>query len=96
MDDEEYSFLRKEGLVIDLFAGGGGASMGIEKALGRPIDIALNHDPYALALHGVNHPRTQHLLQSIEDADPTEVVAGRPVFSVLTLAPRSSCGEATA
>lgn len=80
MDDEEYSFLRREGLVIDLFAGGGGASIGIEKALGRPIDIALNHDPYALALHGVNHPRTQHLLQSIEDADPAEVVSGRPVF----------------
>ena len=80
MDDEEYSFLRREGLVIDLFAGGGGASIGIERAIGRPIDIALNHDPYALALHGVNHPCTQHLLQSIEDADPAEVVAGRPVF----------------
>jgi len=80
MDDEEYSFLRREGLVIDLFAGGGGASIGIEKAIGRPIDIALNHDPYALALHGVNHPRTRHLLQSIEDADPAEVVDGRPVF----------------
>ncbi|WP_298843199.1 DNA cytosine methyltransferase [uncultured Salinicola sp.] len=80
MDDQEYSLLRRRGLVIDLFAGGGGASIGMEKALGRPIDIALNHDPYALALHGVNHPRTRHLLQSIEDADPEEVVAGRDVF----------------
>lgn len=80
MNDEEYFRLRQEGLVIDLFAGGGGASIGMEKALGRPIDIALNHDPYALALHGVNHPKTVHHLQSIEDADPAEIVSGRPVF----------------
>lgn len=72
--------IARTGLVIDLFAGGGGASLGIEKALGRPIDIALNHDPYALALHTANHPRTVHHCQAIEDADPDEIIAGRDVF----------------
>lgn len=80
MKQSEYAYLRNEGLVIDLFAGGGGASIGIENAINRPIDIALNHDPYALALHGVNHPKTAHYCQSIEDANPREIVAGRSVF----------------
>tara|TARA_B100000953_G_scaffold285553_1_gene266242 strand:- start:3173 stop:4555 length:1383 start_codon:yes stop_codon:yes gene_type:complete len=80
MKDDEYFHLLREGLVIDLFAGGGGASIGIEEAIGRPIDVALNHDPYALALHGVNHPRTVHHCQNIEDADPLAITQGRPVF----------------
>lgn len=80
MNQENYLDLRKNGLLIDLFAGGGGASMGIEKAMKRSIDIALNHDPYALALHGVNHPKTAHYCQSIEDAVPQDIVKGRPVF----------------
>ena len=46
----------KEGLVIDCFAGGGGASVGIEMALGRQVDIAVNHDPDAILMHRTNHP----------------------------------------
>jgi DNA (cytosine-5)-methyltransferase 1 len=46
-------------LVVDLFAGGGGASTGIEAGIGRTVDIAVNHDPLAVAMHRVNHPRTR-------------------------------------
>lgn len=67
------------GLIIDNFAGGGGASTGIEAALGRPIDIAINHDPEAVAMHRVNHPDTLHLCQSVWLAEPAEVCRGRPV-----------------
>lgn len=72
--------LRHTGLLVDLFAGGGGASIGIEAAFGRPLDIALNHDPFALALHAANHPRTVHHCQAIEDADPAEIIGDREVF----------------
>lgn len=64
-----------DGLVIDNFAGGGGASTGIEQALGRSIDIAINHDPEAVAMHRANHPDTLHYCQSVWQADPSEVVA---------------------
>ena len=67
------------GLIIDNFAGGGGASTGIEAALGRPIDIAINHDPEAVAMHAANHPATKHYCQSVWQADPEEVAGGRPV-----------------
>lgn len=67
------------GLVIDNFAGGGGASTGIEAALGRAVDIAINHDPEAVAMHAANHPGTLHYCQSVWRADPREVAAGRPV-----------------
>ncbi|MFZ3481756.1 DNA cytosine methyltransferase [Sphingomonas sp. 3-13AW] len=67
-------------MTIDLFAGGGGASVGIEKALGRPVSLALNHNPYAVALHAVNHPKTRHICQDIETADPIKATRGRPVF----------------
>lgn len=63
------------GLIIDNFAGGGGASTGIETALGRPIDVAINHDAEAVAMHAVNHPQTHHLCQNVWKADPVEVVA---------------------
>lgn len=66
-------------LIVDNFAGGGGASLGIELALGRPVDIAINHDPEAVALHRANHPATRHLCQSVWRADPYDVVEGRPV-----------------
>lgn len=66
-------------LVVDNFAGGGGASTGIEAALGRPVDIAINHDPAAVALHEVNHPHTRHLCESVWDVDPRQVCAGRQV-----------------
>ncbi|MBE6061845.1 MAG: DNA cytosine methyltransferase [Clostridium sulfidigenes] len=52
-------------IIIDCFAGGGGASVGIEMALGRPIDIAINHDPDAIAMHKINHPDTLHLTEDI-------------------------------
>lgn len=52
-------------LIIDCFAGGGGASVGIEMALGRPVDIAINHDPDAIAMHKVNHPDTLHFTENI-------------------------------
>lgn len=67
------------GLVIDLFAGGGGASTGIESALGRDVDIAINHDRVALAVHAANHPRTAHLTTDIWAANPREVCRGRRV-----------------
>ncbi|MEQ3231658.1 DNA cytosine methyltransferase [Fusicatenibacter saccharivorans] len=52
-------------LIIDCFAGGGGASVGIEMALGRPVDIAINHDPDAILMHKTNHPNTLHLTEDI-------------------------------
>lgn len=66
-------------LVIDNFAGGGGTSTGLEAALGRPVDIAINHDPQALAMHALNHPYTQHLCQSVWDVNPILVTRNQPV-----------------
>lgn len=67
------------GLIIDNFAGGGGASTGMEAAMGRAVDIAINHDEEAVAMHRVNHPATQHLCQSVWKADPVAVCKGRLV-----------------
>lgn len=66
-------------MIIDNFAGGGGASLGIERALGRSPDIAVNHDPEAVALHTANHPTTRHLCGDVWDVKPAEVCAGRTV-----------------
>lgn len=66
-------------LTVDLFAGGGGASTGMEWALGFSPDIAVNHDPEAVALHQVNHPHTKHLCESVFDVNPQKVCGGRPV-----------------
>jgi DNA (cytosine-5)-methyltransferase 1 len=66
-------------LIIDSFAGGGGASTGIEMALGRSPDYAINHSADALAMHAVNHPETVHLDSNIWDVSPREVTKGRPV-----------------
>lgn len=66
-------------LAIDNFAGGGGASTGIEAAIGRPVDIAINHDPSAVSMHEVNHPGTLHYCESVWDVDPRKVCGGRPV-----------------
>lgn len=68
-----------EELLIDLFAGGGGASTGIEMALGRHVDVAVNHDPEAVALHAMNHPQTRHLVSDVFEVDPLEVTNGRHV-----------------
>jgi len=66
-------------LIIDSFAGGGGASTGIEMALGRSPDIAINHNADALALHAANHPETIHLSENIYKVDPLDHVAGKHV-----------------
>lgn len=67
------------GLVIDLFAGGGGASEGLRMALGRDPDYAVNHDPLAVAMHKVNHPGTTHYRQDVWAVSPRQVTRGRPV-----------------
>ena len=66
-------------LVVDLFAGGGGASTGIEQAIGRHVDIAVNHDPQAVSLHQVNHPQTRHFVSDVFEVDPLMVTDGQPV-----------------
>lgn len=66
-------------LIIDSFAGGGGASTGIRLALGRDPDAALNHDPVALAIHKANHPGSVHYCQDIFSVEPNHVTMGRPV-----------------
>lgn len=67
------------GLIIDNFAGGGGASTGIEMALGRYVDIAINHDPAAIAMHRANHPNTKHYCEDVWTVDPLEATQGKPV-----------------
>jgi DNA (cytosine-5)-methyltransferase 1 len=66
-------------LIIDNFAGGGGTSTGLEAAFGRPVDIAINHDPEALAMHAINHPQTLHLLESVWEVNPIKVTRNQPV-----------------
>lgn len=69
-------------LIIDNFAGGGGTSTGLEAAFGRPVDIAINHDPEALAMHAMNHPHTRHLCESVWEVDPIAVTGNQPVALV--------------
>ncbi len=66
-------------LVIDLFAGGGGASTGIEQAIGRHVDIAVNHDAKAVSLHEANHPQTRHFVADVFEVDPLTVTGGQSV-----------------
>ena len=66
-------------IIVDNFAGGGGASSGIELALGRIVNAAINHDPAAILMHKTNHPYTEHFQASVWDIDPKEVCRGRPV-----------------
>ncbi|MBP2560832.1 DNA (cytosine-5)-methyltransferase 1 [Neorhizobium galegae] len=66
-------------MIVDSFAGGGGASTGIEMALGRSPDIAINHNPAALALHAANHPQTLHLSENVWKVDPLDYLAGRHI-----------------
>lgn len=66
-------------IIVDNFAGGGGASTGIELAIGRSVDIAINHDENAVAMHTTNHPNTLHYCESVFDVDPVAATAGRPV-----------------
>lgn len=67
------------GLIVDLFAGGGGASTGLAWALGRDPDIAINHDAEALAMHRANHPHTRHMQNDITRVLPLEATGGHPV-----------------
>ncbi|KTS29021.1 DNA cytosine methyltransferase [Pantoea stewartii] len=66
-------------IIVDNFAGGGGASTGIEMATGRSVDIAINHDPNAIAMHTTNHPDTLHYCESVFDIDPVAATGGAPV-----------------
>ena len=66
-------------IVVDLFAGGGGTSVGLEWAFGRSPDVAVNHDPEAVAMHAVNHPHTRHLCCDVREARPEDVSQGRPI-----------------
>ncbi|HHQ6551513.1 TPA: DNA cytosine methyltransferase [Serratia fonticola] len=69
----------KREIIVDNFAGGGGASTGIELAIGRSVDIAINHDEHAIAMHETNHPETLHYCESVFDIDPEVATAGQPV-----------------
>jgi DNA (cytosine-5)-methyltransferase 1 len=71
--------MKSTGLIVDNFAGAGGASVGIESAMGRKVDYAINHDPEAIETHVANHPNTKHLIEDVFDVDPRELCAGRPV-----------------
>lgn len=71
--------LKNKELIIDNFAGGGGTSTGLEQAFGRPVDVAINHDPKALAMHRINHPETAHYCENVWDVDPLQVTKGSPV-----------------
>lgn len=66
--------------IVDLFAGGGGASSGIAAALGRGPDVAINHDADAIAMHKANHPKTRHFRQDVGEVDPRTVTNGRPAW----------------
>lgn len=66
-------------IIVDNFAGGGGASTGIELAAGRPVTIAINHDPDAILLHKTNHPYTEHYQEDVWSVDPRAVCGGRKV-----------------
>lgn len=68
-----------EEIVVDCFAGGGGASSGTEEALGRRVDVAINHNPVALSMHQANHPETKHYCEDVRDVDPRKVADGRSV-----------------
>ena len=66
-------------LIVDNFAGGGGASTGIEMATGYSVDIAINHDPEAIKMHKANHPNTKHYCEDVWQVDPVEACKGHPV-----------------
>ncbi|TCK44024.1 DNA (cytosine-5)-methyltransferase 1 [Paraburkholderia sp. BL8N3] len=69
-------------LIVDNFAGGGGASTGLERAFGRAVDVAINHDVEAIAMHTANHPHTAHYCESVFDVDPETITGNQPVALV--------------
>jgi len=66
-------------MIVDLFAGGGGASRGIEQALGQSVDVAVNHDAHAIAMHAENHPDSLHFQEDVWAVDPQAATGGLPV-----------------
>lgn len=80
MKGYQYNFADE--LIVDNFAGGGGASTGIELATGRIVDIAVNHDRAAIEMHEKNHPFTKHFCEDVWEIDPRKVTQGRPVALV--------------
>lgn len=74
-----FTMLLENELVVDNFAGGGGASDGIERAIKRSVDIAINHDAASIDMHSLNHPLATHFQEDVWGVDPVEVCKGRPV-----------------
>lgn len=79
MMDTQLEFAFDNELIVDLFAGGGGASEGIKQAFGRDPDIAVNHDAEAVAMHAINHPGCEHLISDVFEVDPVKATRGRQV-----------------
>ena len=77
--NKQYNGLIPHEIIVDNFAGGGGTSTGLEWAFGRPVDVAINHNPKALAMHRINHPQTTHLCDSVWNVDPIEATGNQPV-----------------
>lgn len=75
----EYNLNFTNELIVDNFAGGGGASIGIEMGSNRFVDIAINHDEKAISVHKLNHPHTKHIKSDVFEVDPEEVCGGKPV-----------------
>lgn len=75
----DFMYHNNKGLIIDIFCGGGGASTGIEQALGRHVDLAINHDPDAILMHKTNHPDTIHITEDIFKVDILRYTKGRHV-----------------
>jgi DNA (cytosine-5)-methyltransferase 1 len=75
----QFAFAFPRELIVDLFAGGGGASLGIEQAFGRPVDVCVNHDADAVAMHAANHPHTEHLRADVFEVNPLQATGGRQV-----------------
>lgn len=76
---DQFSLLTTDEIIVDLFAGGGGMSSAIESALGRHVDIAINHDADAISMHEANHPQTHHYCADVFEVCPREATSGRPV-----------------
>lgn len=79
MRETQMQFAFGPELIVDLFAGGGGASLGIEQAFGRHVDIAVNHDADAIAMHAANHPQTEHMRCDVFEVNPLQATRGRQV-----------------
>jgi DNA (cytosine-5)-methyltransferase 1 len=79
LNDDVATLLFPGEITVDNFAGGGGATEGIEEALGQPVDYAINHDPEAIAMHMANHPHTHHVCGSVWDVKPGKLIGNRRV-----------------